>query len=446
MLSQLPQYDINPDYAKKCLEANKHNNITTTYYLLVKKLITQGKKGIMDPNRSFENKKFNNSMPRIEPEKKLGESMRIDCNKSCNMYESFEGQRRESEGTAYQKHMATGLGYSTTKAGAKCDSLNLGPSTAVRGKDKKSNSFITDEDLIGYQKQSNHKKNAPKTPENIFAQSQQRKNSANRRKVSCRDRAVTRDRNERQHNKSAMQYDEETTKTNCSRSGKQDWSYELLTECTGNGNLQKLYDLYQQQMYPSMPMHNATTTVFGADSSNSFKAQFGKVTNLHPLKALDEERFHINPPSQQHATRHSHREDAGHAKRAIAKSTSPCHNAHIDTELRTMIRPIASRKTKESAKEQHKINLLDEKSLLSDTNKKTQPITIIQAPQINNINNYNNIHIGNISINQPGASQPAPPVVPAPSVSKVNKFRSRKYKASNNNDISIIQKENSKNE
>jgi len=40
--------DFNEDYARKCIEANKHNHITATYHLLMKKSLKQGKISIVD--------------------------------------------------------------------------------------------------------------------------------------------------------------------------------------------------------------------------------------------------------------------------------------------------------------------------------------------------------------------------------------------------------------
>ncbi len=48
ILSQLKDYNINIDYAKKCLEANKHNHITATYFLLLKKHLKNGGESIAD--------------------------------------------------------------------------------------------------------------------------------------------------------------------------------------------------------------------------------------------------------------------------------------------------------------------------------------------------------------------------------------------------------------
>lgn len=53
IVSELSEYNIDPDYAKKCIEANRHNDITTTYYLLIKKYQRNGKKKIINPNSSL---------------------------------------------------------------------------------------------------------------------------------------------------------------------------------------------------------------------------------------------------------------------------------------------------------------------------------------------------------------------------------------------------------
>jgi 5'-AMP-activated protein kinase catalytic alpha subunit len=48
IIGSLVKFDINIDYAKKCLEANKHNHITATYYLLLKKHLKNGGQSIAD--------------------------------------------------------------------------------------------------------------------------------------------------------------------------------------------------------------------------------------------------------------------------------------------------------------------------------------------------------------------------------------------------------------
>lgn len=48
ILSSLKGYEINTEYARKCIEANKHNHITATYYLLLKKHLRNGGESIAD--------------------------------------------------------------------------------------------------------------------------------------------------------------------------------------------------------------------------------------------------------------------------------------------------------------------------------------------------------------------------------------------------------------
>ncbi len=42
ILSKLSQWNFDLDFTKKCIEANRHNDATTTYYLMLKKHIRQG--------------------------------------------------------------------------------------------------------------------------------------------------------------------------------------------------------------------------------------------------------------------------------------------------------------------------------------------------------------------------------------------------------------------
>jgi len=44
ILKELPKYGLDAEYTKKCVEANKHNSATTTYYLLLQKFVREGGK------------------------------------------------------------------------------------------------------------------------------------------------------------------------------------------------------------------------------------------------------------------------------------------------------------------------------------------------------------------------------------------------------------------
>lgn len=39
----MEKYEIDLDYSKKCIKANRHNHVTATYHLMIKKKIKQGK-------------------------------------------------------------------------------------------------------------------------------------------------------------------------------------------------------------------------------------------------------------------------------------------------------------------------------------------------------------------------------------------------------------------
>jgi 5'-AMP-activated protein kinase catalytic alpha subunit len=44
----MEKYDFESDHTVRCLEANKHNHVTTTYYLLLKKHLREGGTSIAD--------------------------------------------------------------------------------------------------------------------------------------------------------------------------------------------------------------------------------------------------------------------------------------------------------------------------------------------------------------------------------------------------------------
>lgn len=48
ILGNLGNYGFNIDYARKCIESNRHNHVTTTYYLLLKKHLLGGGKSVAD--------------------------------------------------------------------------------------------------------------------------------------------------------------------------------------------------------------------------------------------------------------------------------------------------------------------------------------------------------------------------------------------------------------
>lgn len=42
MLSKLPLFGFDPEFAERCIEANKHSNVSAAYFLLLKKFLANG--------------------------------------------------------------------------------------------------------------------------------------------------------------------------------------------------------------------------------------------------------------------------------------------------------------------------------------------------------------------------------------------------------------------
>jgi len=42
VLASMRTLNLDPDHVSRCLEANRHNNVTTTYYLSLKRYISEG--------------------------------------------------------------------------------------------------------------------------------------------------------------------------------------------------------------------------------------------------------------------------------------------------------------------------------------------------------------------------------------------------------------------
>lgn len=67
ILKQLKEHDIDINYARKCIEANKHNSITSTYYLMLKKHIRGGGESIADARKpEYDPKVFMKRVPNFK--------------------------------------------------------------------------------------------------------------------------------------------------------------------------------------------------------------------------------------------------------------------------------------------------------------------------------------------------------------------------------------------
>ena len=74
VLSQLKNLSLDPDYVSKCLQANRHNNVTTSYYLSLKKYISEGGQTSCD----LSSKSFDKSLVQLNRRKATGTNLMID--------------------------------------------------------------------------------------------------------------------------------------------------------------------------------------------------------------------------------------------------------------------------------------------------------------------------------------------------------------------------------
>ncbi|KRX03507.1 Protein kinase-like domain [Pseudocohnilembus persalinus] len=58
ILQELEQYGLKQDYVQNCLDANKHNHVTTSYHLLLRKYLVEGKDSFAD----FNSQKFDHTL------------------------------------------------------------------------------------------------------------------------------------------------------------------------------------------------------------------------------------------------------------------------------------------------------------------------------------------------------------------------------------------------
>ncbi|MCB0370645.1 MAG: hypothetical protein KDD45_14775 [Bdellovibrionales bacterium] len=66
--------NLDPDYVCKCLEANRHNNATTAYYLALKKYVSEGGQTSYD----LSSKSFDKSILELNKRKSTGTKYMID--------------------------------------------------------------------------------------------------------------------------------------------------------------------------------------------------------------------------------------------------------------------------------------------------------------------------------------------------------------------------------
>ncbi|KAL4499059.1 hypothetical protein ABPG72_016961 [Tetrahymena utriculariae] len=99
IIEQLEKFNIDKDFAKNCVEANKHNHITTSYYLLLRKHIRNGGKSIAD----ISSENFDNTL--LQPNKPPQQ----------NKHETILEDERQRQSRKNQRTKETRISVSATK-------------------------------------------------------------------------------------------------------------------------------------------------------------------------------------------------------------------------------------------------------------------------------------------------------------------------------------------
>lgn len=373
--------------------------------MLVKKFIVQGKQGILNPNCSLEKrekrafslatKKYDlESVGNKKPVKKFAESF---MNQEISPIKEPLDQRMSQPKPIFD---------------------------ADEGYYKKRAEFI------------NYNKKALKMNEDFQDKNsiQYRKVAGNRRNAPCKVRKTP---TENRHNKTAVLGGNDEEDIN-NKSGMQknigdpDLSFDVYAERTNISNKQN----------PNPNKGHPTSLALAEYELTA--PMHKKVNKVGPLQ--------FKPVRGESADRQKPRVSTSIGMRVIDHSNSPHNNAKTETESRFSGR--LSVKPMKKGNEESKLTdpvivkypiKLNQTAVEKRVEKSEPPITIIQTPQINNINNYNSISINTIAIGQPVSVPPnpaAPPLSITPNVpaiphpppppqnpgSKVNQFRMRKYR------------------
>ncbi|EAS00862.2 Serine/Threonine kinase domain protein (macronuclear) [Tetrahymena thermophila SB210] len=99
IIQQLEKFNIDKEFAKNCVEANKHNHITTSYYLLLRKHIRNGGKSIAD----ISSENFDNTL--LQPNKPPQQ----------NKHETILEDERQRQSRKNQRTKETRISVSATK-------------------------------------------------------------------------------------------------------------------------------------------------------------------------------------------------------------------------------------------------------------------------------------------------------------------------------------------
>ena len=347
----MSQYSIDQTLAKKALEANKHNNLTTTYYLLIRKYMIQGRKGIIDPNCSMKHNKTQNVVMDKSEDNKSGKIIKIERAKSKNR--TTEGVNKGEVNIKNVKEIKE-INKSTNKSGIQINQI-IDIFNKKMGFEFEENYYKRRAES-GYGKKRNKDMSVP----------QRRKTAHDNWEVSKGDHKAP---NESRYKGNTNDYiDIEKDKTN-------DLSYDglrkIIVEKTHNKNELEGTSIAKEKQ---AEIESAKRKNYQSVNEDKHKAY----TSLSPHKKAEDI---IKPPDL----------------------TNKIHDEYIK-----------EKKTNVETKEE-------------------SSITIIQRPQINNINNYNNINIQTLAINKDTVQEelliPHPPSFKE---FKTNQFRKRKYRLVNN--------------
>jgi 5'-AMP-activated protein kinase catalytic alpha subunit len=101
LIEKMEEFNYKKDEVKKCILSNRHNHITTTYYLLLKQKIKKGLESVSDiKSKSF--KKY------ISDPSNLLSSYDYDLEKIIN--ERVNNNKEEKERIIYNNHLTEKLG------------------------------------------------------------------------------------------------------------------------------------------------------------------------------------------------------------------------------------------------------------------------------------------------------------------------------------------------
>jgi len=472
IISELGGYNLDPEYAKKCLEANRHNEITTTYYLLVKKYQRDGKHKVVDPNSSLPIRKaldasfLNNSNSKNNPKSIISNSNISNCSNladsahilldsrakklvenapdTANTLEtpqndnsfSFnyngahmnlrDDRKRKTENgsnlTQYERNVNRLSGGTHNRPGVSTSNNNYeGGKTRIAiyssNKNRKQNS--KDTNLSSYK--STPKSNSMMDDKNkykvkdahpvnlrIFKDSKQNTIIEKLRK-KMGGKTATRDIPDSIRKRASDISKNESYIDNNDTDLSGPMDWSFGIFAENNTNNDKLQKIYE--------IYQKVISQTKPSMSNNGTNSFIKPSSI----SKNEENIVPHPPSNPLITNGF---QPRRQNRFVPKTNSP-YAAKLDTSIRPSTRTQIRKKASSKGVRKTTSRMEDRAKAVIGTRGKNDsvgPITIIQAPLINTFNNYNSFNIENISLGHQ-THEPSPGSKPL-----VSNFRLKKYK------------------